>query len=248
MDARAILDNLLDSTQRATKAGMQMAEDKAILPPAGDERTAMLKGLGGGAAAAGAVALLFGSKGTRKFAGKALKLGGTAAIGGLAYKAYTEWQAAQGSAGQSTPAKPLPSTTSANLNLEQFDAGTPIAELPDREAEKRSESIIQAMISAARADGHIDDAELKLITQQIDSLALEKEITDFLLSELNKPVDVASIAALADTQETAAELYLASSLVVDMDSPAERQYLDRLAEAMNIDNDMKARLEEPLRG
>ena len=60
MDAKAILDRLLDSSQRATQAGIQMAEDKAIIPPAGDERTAMMKGLGTGALAAGAVALLFG--------------------------------------------------------------------------------------------------------------------------------------------------------------------------------------------
>jgi len=249
MDARAILDGLLDKTQKATQTGIRMAEEKAIIPPAGDERTAMLKGLGTGAAAAGAVALLFGSKGTRKFAKKAAKLGGTAALGGLAYHAFTQWQAAQSSV---TPAAAqgsiMPgSTTGQTLNLDQFEPGTPIADLGDIQARVRSESIIQAMISAARADGHVDDKEMQLIRQQIENLGLEKDVTHFLLAELNKPVSVDSIATLADTPETAAELYLASALVVDIDSQEERAYLDKLASAMNLDVQMVAQLEQPLR-
>ena len=255
MDARAILDGLLDKTQTATQTGIRMAEEKAIIPPAGDERTAMLKGLGTGAAAAGAVALLFGSKGTRKFAKKAAKLGGTAAIGGLAYHAFTQWQAAQQQGVQSTgtpstgSVTTMPgSTAGTTLNLDQFEPGTPIADLSDLQAQVRSESIIQAMISAARADGHIDDVEMKMVHQQIENLDLQKDVTQFLLAELNKPVNVDSIAALADTPETAAELYLASALVVDIDSQEERAYLNKLATAMNLDEQMVAHLEQPLRG
>ena len=238
-----------------------MAEDKAIIPPAGDERTAMMKGLGTGALAAGAVALLFGSKGTRKFASKAIKLGGTAAVGGLAYKAFSDWQAQQQAASQPAGGTegvsggiPSGGATAAaqsaaakRFNLDQFDVGTPIAKLSDIDAAVRSESIIQAMISAARSDGHINDEELALITAQIESLGLEKDVSAFLISELNKPVSVDSIAALADTPETAAELYIASAMVVDMDSAPERGYLDNLSSAMNLDADMVRLLEAPLR-
>lgn len=259
MDAKAILEGLLDKSQRATHAGLAMAEEKSIIPPAGDERTAMLKGAGTGALAAGAIALLFGSKGARKFASKAARLGGTAAIGGLAYKAYTDWQAQQQPAqagGQNTAAggspaaaRPTSQSFSGTLDLDQFgEVGTPMAKLSEIDATVRSESIIQAMISAARADGHIDEEELALITQQINSLGLEKDVTAFLLSELNKPVSVASVAALADTPETAAELYIASALVVDMESSSERDYLDELASAMNIDPVMVQHLEAPLKG
>lgn len=264
MDAKAILDGLLDKTQQATRAGINMAEEKSLIPPPGEQRDAMIKGVGAGALAAGAVALLFGSKGTRKFVGKAARLGGTAAIGGLAYKAFADWQAGQQSAGSSSSGSPVvddnlsaagkstsPSTTTSSvsrLDLSQFESrGAPIAELDSADAARRSESIIQAMISAARADGHIDDQELKLITQQIDTLGLERDVSTFLLNELNRPVDVSTIAALADTPETAAELYIASALVVDMDSPAERDYLDSLARAMQIDADLVPHLEAPLR-
>lgn len=247
MDARAILDGLLENTQQATRTAMQMAEDKDILPPAGDERTAMLKGVGTGALAAGAVALLFGSKGTQKFAKKAVKLGGTAAIGGLAYKAYSEWQASQAQPLSPPSSQTASAGASRSLNLDQFEKGKSITSLSQIDAAVRSESIIQAMISAARADGHIDSDELALITRQINSLGLDKEISEFLLAELNKPVDVAAIAALADTPETAAELYIASAMVADVDGPAERNYLDSLASDMGLDPEMVQRLEEPLR-
>jgi len=246
MDAKAILDGLLEKSQRATSAGMAMAEERKIIPPAGDERTAMLKGAGAGALAAGAIALLFGSKGTRKFVGKAAKLGGTAAIGGLAYKAYTDWQATQNN--QSAPPQLDNQTSSTSgIDLNQFEVGTPINDLAEQAAAKRSEALVQAMITAARADGHVDDEEMNMITQQINNLGLEQDVTRFLLSEMSKPVDVDRIAALADTPETAAEIYIASAMVVDMDDPVERMYLDKLALALNLDADLVLQLEAPLR-
>jgi uncharacterized membrane protein YebE (DUF533 family) len=247
MDARAILEGLLDSSQRATQTGIQMAEDRKIIPPAGDERTAMLKGAGAGALAAGAIALFFGSKGTRKFAGKAAKVGGAAAIGGLAFKAYTDWQTQQASASQDQPRLDSSTSSVGAHNQNQFDIGTPINNLEDKAASKRSEALMQAMITAARADGHVDDDEMTLITQQINNFGLEQDVTRFLLSEMSKPVDVSRIAALADTPETAAELYMASAMVVDMDSPVERTYLDKLALAMNLDAQLVSQLEAPLR-
>ena len=241
MNAKEILDGLLEKSQRATRTGIQIAEERKIIPPAGDERTAMLKGAGAGALAAGAMALFFGSKGTRKFAKKAATLGGTAALGGLAYKVYADWQAQQ--AHQPSAISTQPSLS----NLDQIEIGTPISNLAARQASKRSEALMQAMISAARADGHVDDEEMNLITQQIKNLGLEQDVTRFLLSEMSKPVSVERIAALADTRETAAELYIASAMVVDMDSVDERTYLDRLASAMQLDTTLVQRLEAPLR-
>lgn len=248
MDPRKILEGLLEQSQQATRTGIRIAEERKVIPPAGDERTALLKGAGAGALGAGAVALLFGSKGTRKFAKKAAKLGGTAALGGLAYKVYSDWQAQQHSA----PAAPAPrqlsgSTTAApSLNLGQFDIGEPIGALEAEPANKRSEALMQAMISAARADGHVDDQEMDLIGRQIDNLGLEQDVTRFLMSEMSKPVDVTRIAALADTRETAAELYIASAMVADMDEPEGRAYLDSLAAALSLDADVVQQLEAPL--
>jgi len=223
LDTKVILDNLLEKSQKATKAGLEIAEEKLGVPESGEQRDAMLNGLGKGAVAAGAVALLLGTKGGRQLTGTALKVGGLAAAGGLAYKAYTQWQQQQGNTIR--------------------DTGTPISELADAPADTRSEAIVKAMISAAKSDGHVDNDEQKLITQKIESLGLEQEITSFLMKELNKPLDVAEVAASADSPEAAAEIYLASAMVVDLDAPDERKYMDSLAAGLSLDPALAKELE-----
>lgn len=66
--------------------------------------------LAGAAGVGGLAGLLAGSKGGRKFVGKAATYGGLALLGGLAYRAYTNWQAgkAPASTAASTAAKPIP--------------------------------------------------------------------------------------------------------------------------------------------
>ncbi len=249
MDARAILDNLLAGSKQATQSGMQFAEEKNLIPPAGPERNKVLKSAGTGALAAGALALLFDTRSGRRFTRKAARVSSAAAIGGLAFAAFTQWRATQQQAPVAAVPATMPgSTAGLQLDLNQFEPGKPIAELDELAGNVRSESIVQAMISAARADGHIGDEEMQKIREQIDGMGLEKDASQFLLAELNKPVDVNSIAALADTPETSAELYLASALVVDPDNSADRQYLDKLAGALNLDAQMISNLESALQG
>lgn len=63
------------------------------------------------------------------------------------------------------------------------------------------------------------------------------------MRELNKPIDVAEVAASADSPEAAAEIYLASSMVVDLNSPDERKYMDSLAAGLGLDADLVKELE-----
>jgi len=259
MDAKKILDELMQRSGQLTPddPGTLAARRTASQESAstvGDERTAMLKGAGAGALGAGAVALLFGSKGTRKFAKKAAKLGGTAALGGLAYKAYTEWQTQQevpspvAASGRPDVGEPRSSAAPPlSLKLDQFPIGTPVDALAPAAAADRSEALIRAMISAARADGHVDATEMAMITERMEGLELERDVARFLIEEMGTPVDVTRIAALADTRETAAELYLASAMVADGDDPDGRAYLDSLADALALDATVVRELEAPLR-
>jgi len=226
MDAKAILEDLLETSQTATKKGLEIAEQKLGVPEAGEQRDAMLDGLGKGALAAGAVAILLGTESGRKLTGTALKVGGVAAVGGLAYKAFNQWQQQQ------------------NANLPH--TGTPINDLADAEAETRSEAIVKAMISAAKSDGHVDDAEQKLVASKIESLDLEQDITSFLMKELNKPLDVATVVASSDSPEAAREIYLASAMVVDLNNADERKYMDSLAQGLELDADLVKEIEATL--
>jgi uncharacterized membrane protein YebE (DUF533 family) len=55
------------------------------------------------------------------------------------------------------------------------DAGTPIHNLPQAEAGGRSQALFKAMIAAAKADGHIDDAERAAIQSGIADSALDDD-------------------------------------------------------------------------
>src|SRR5262245_42035068 len=81
-DPQKLLDQFLGGQSRDTQGQRSSAQGRSGFSPD------MLKGLAGGAAAGGLVSILLGSKGGRKIAGNALKLGGAAVLAGLAYRAW----------------------------------------------------------------------------------------------------------------------------------------------------------------
>src|SRR5690606_31563897 len=106
--------------------------------------------------AAGALAAVLLGTGTgRQLTGTAVRLGGLAAIGGLAYKAYQNYK----NGGQ-----PASAGTAGEPELLPPPAGTDFhpATAPQGEGEFAL-TLVRAMIAAAKADGHIDDEERKRI-------------------------------------------------------------------------------------
>lgn len=188
-----------------------------------------LSGKGGAALAGGALGLLLGSKKGRKVGGKVLTYGGLAALGVVAYKAYSNWQQQQSSADVQREPQREPQT---------------IDQLPAPEAEQHSHAILRAIIGAAKADGHIDDKERQLIDNEISRLTSDDALQHWFDAELKKPLDPAEIASSAATPEMAAEMYLASVLVVDEENFMERSYLTELARQLKLDPALKAELEQ----
>jgi len=227
MDAKAILDELLKSSSKAAKKGVTLAEEKFGVPEAGEERDAMLAGMSKGALTVGAIALLLGTGGGRKLTGAAVKLGGIAALGGLAYKSFNDWQSKQGQA-----------------DVEH--TGTPIDKLDQVSAEHRANLLVSAMIAASRVDGHIDADERQKILKQISELDLGRDAEEFLRNEVDKPIDPAALASGVDTIDTAIELYLVSAMVIDEKQPEEKQYLERLARSLQLSPSLVRTLEKNL--
>ena len=223
MDTRNLLEQLLESGRQLANQGQDAVEQRLGVPETGEKRDAMLSGAGKGALAAGALALLLGTGAGRKVTGSALKLGSLAAIGGVAYKAYQNWQ-----------------TQSGNTD----DAGTSVAELSGSSADSRSMTLLKAMISAAKADGHIDDQEQAKISEQIGQMGFKADDLTSIKAELEKPVDLAELAKAADSPATAAEIYLASMLVLDLKNQQERTYLQQLARELKLSEDLVAQLEQ----
>ena len=222
MDTKALLEQLLQSGQTLLDKGRDIAEEKLNIPAEGEQRDAMLDGMKKGAVAAGALALLLGTRGGRAVTGTALKLGSVAALGGMAWKAYQDW--AQGSG--------------------QAPAGKPLDQLDGEALNKRSAQIIRAMIAAAKADGHIDEEEKKRIDQQIAEMNLVDGATDFIASELDKPLNIHEVVEGVDDPEAAVEIYLASRMVVDVDNIPERIYLKSLARELKLSDELVARLDK----
>lgn len=187
-----------------------------------------MSGLAGGALAGGLAALLAGTKTGRKIGKTALTYGGTALVGGLAYKAWSNWRA-----GQSAGAAEAASLASPDA-FQPPPAGS--AFLPAVGKEKAfNRSLIRAMVAAAHADGQIDSSEQQRIFHAVNEMGLSTEDKAFVMDELASPSDISGVAAAATCHETAAELYLASLLAIDEAGVAERDYLIRLAASLNLE-------------
>nr|WP_246423041.1 tellurite resistance TerB family protein [Roseospira visakhapatnamensis] len=202
--------------------------------PSGSSGANPLSGVAGGALAGGLAGVLLGSKKGRKVAGTVATYGGMAVVGGLAWKAWRDWQAGraapppgQGQAhGQATPqAPPMP------------PADSPFLPPPDRPdaIQDHSQTLLRAMITAAKADGHIDGDEYSRIFEQLNSMGLDADAKAFVMDELGRPMDIGAVTGSVTGPEMAAEVYAASLLAIDPDGPAERGYLAMLAAQLRLD-------------
>ncbi len=194
-----------------------------------------LSGAGGGALAGGLAALLLGSKTGREIGGQALKLGGMAAVGALAYKAYNDWQAGkQAAPAAQTPQQPVP--------MLPAPSGTPFNPSTEAGQQTLARHLLRAMIAAAKADGHVDAQEQARIFAEMDKLPLGADDKAFVMDELRAKLDVDAVAGAAATPEEAAEIYAASLLAIDVDNAAERGYLAMLAARLKLDDALVAHL------
>ena len=234
MDPRELLEGLLQSGKKIAEQtlesgkdlaakGKDLAEDKLGIPQDGEGRGDSLSNLGKGAAVGGLLALLVGTERGRKVSGSAIKLGGLAALGGLAYKVFKDYQA--------------------KGDAPEAEIGTAIGDLSGDAGTNRSVGLIKAMIAAAKADGKVDAAEQLKLAEQIEALGLDEGVATSLKDELAKPLDAAAVASLADSPAAAAEIYLASRMVLDVDRQVERDYLNDLAAALKLDGALVNQLE-----
>ncbi|WP_312936544.1 tellurite resistance TerB family protein [Pseudomonas sp.] len=268
MNTRGLLDQLLKSGQDLLKQHAGKTPGASSGSSSGSGLGGLLSGMGGGALGAGALGALLGNKRTRKAGGKAVSYGGLAALGMLAYKAYGAWQASQANANQAngnqanqayqtTPnqAPQADSTSSANAVASHSanpDSAPPrepqtLDRVPADQAEQHCQAVLQALVAAAKADGHVDERERALIEGEFSRLDSDPELHQWLQAELAKPLDPTEVAQAARTPEMAAEMFLASLMMVDEENFMERAYLDELARQLRLDPGLRHELEAQAR-
>lgn len=106
------------------------------------------------------------------------------------------------------------------------DKDEPI-EIPDEQAVV----LIRAMTNAAKADGEVDQEEIDNIVRRAGDLEAEDEA--FLRAEFAAPLDLdAFIESVPSGME--AEVYTASILPIEIDTVAEKTYLQNLADGLGL--------------
>jgi uncharacterized membrane protein YebE (DUF533 family) len=178
----------------------------------------------------GALGLLVGSKRGRKMGGKALKYGALAGVGVLAWKAYQNYQSQSPASAASPSAGNQPE-------------GQPLEQLQGPDQERRGLEILQAMIMAARADGHVDAAERALLTEKIESLGPDDELHAWIQQQFDAPLDADALARSADSPQAKREIYAVSVAIIDEQNPMERAWLNQLATALQLEPALAAELE-----
>ena len=189
-------------------------------------------GLAGGALAGGVMALLMGNKSARKYAGKAATYGGAALLGGLAYKAYSNWQHNNG----------VPATAWGDTEYgvqEHNEAVSP----EDTATEDFQLQLIKSMIGAAKADGNIDATEQQRIFKAVEQMELPTEAKGIVFDLLQQSIAAEELAVGAASLEQRSEIYLASCLVIEPDHPSEQAYLDQLEVALELPEGLAKQLQ-----
>ncbi|MTD22301.1 DUF533 domain-containing protein, partial [Pseudomonas sp. CCM 7891] len=151
-----------------------------------------------------------------------------ASLGMMAFQAYQAWQSQQASAPQQA--------------LQTVD------QLSGAQVDEHSHAILRALIAAAKADGKIDDQEQQMISAELARHTDEPQLKDWLDAEVARPLNAADFAEYARDPAIAAEIYLASVMLVNDQQPTERGYLDELAAQLQIASELQAHLEQQAKG
>lgn len=104
--------------------------------------------------------------------------------------------------------------------------------------------LIQVMAAAAHADGVMDADEERAVLDKLRGAELTQEEKMFLLGELHQPKSIDVLVAGITDPGVARTMYMLALATIDIDTEAERAWLDTLASRLGISAEMKAFLEE----
>ncbi len=114
-----------------------------------------------------------------------------------------------------------------------------------QELERNSEVVLRAMINATKADGQVDQNEINRIVGKVKEIGVDAETRRYLIEKLQQPMETESLINAAKGQpQIAAEIYGASLLAIEVDTQAEKDYLNRIAAGMGLSPDVTDRIQK----
>ncbi len=198
-----------------------LAQAKAMFDKNPAMATAVLGGLG---------ALVFGSSTGRAVVGSAAKLGGMALIGGLAYKAYQNYQSGKPMLDIGSSPELLPAPRGTGFEAEAATEATALL-------------FIRAMIAAAAADGAIDAEERTTILGGLREAGFDQEANEWLEQEMASPASIETLVAGAESPELAAQIYTAARIAINPDTAGEKNFLAALSAELGLDAELVANID-----
>jgi uncharacterized membrane protein YebE (DUF533 family) len=192
--------------------------------------------LGAGAALGGLGTLILGTGAGRSLAGSAVKLGSLALIGGLAYKAYQNYQQGRPLL---TGGQPQQQALLAAPEGSGFES--------DAVTNESAALLVRAMIAAAAADGRIDETEQQKILRGLNQAGLADAAEQFLAREIKNPATVDELANAVSSPAEGVQVYTAARIAVEPDTNEEHEFLAALAERLGIDADLAAHIDAAAR-
>lgn len=105
--------------------------------------------------------------------------------------------------------------------------------------------LLTAMLDAAKSDGTVDADELNRITGKMKEAGIDQEGMNYVIGQLQSPMTTdAIVAAVRGRPDLAAQVYSVSLMAIEVDAPAEREYLDRLAASMGLAPEVVRNIEQ----
>lgn len=230
----------------------------------GLSKSGALSGFMGGVAGGGLTSMVASKKG-RKVGKSALKVGALAAVGGLAWKAYQQYSTNKQSEGATLQplhnAQPQLQAHVSSANAYSAPTRTQPSQFDFRPAaieQKAFEEVVQedneqgqlilmrAMITAAYADGHIDDTERQRIFAQVETMELSVSEKAMLFDELRKPLSLQQLVQQVPNAQTGIEVYAASASAIDTSDPSSEAFLQALSQQLCIPRELVESIHQQL--
>lgn len=215
MNMQGMLNSLLQSATSGSKKGNTLEQLAGSL-------------LGGKNANIGGIGALAGSLlggGTGAMKG-AVGGGALAMLGSLAFKAYQNSQ-------QQGSEQPMDSKTQLVSGMREPESAE-----EEKEVQEMTTLMLKAMINAAKADGKIDDDEMNKIVGKAKEDGMSDEEQNFIMEEINKPMDTQGLIAAVTNPQVGAQIYTASLLAIEVDTDEERAYLKELAAGLGLNENI----------
>jgi len=239
-DATKLLGSLMESRAAPSAPGrLDAAFRQGSQAPAGNPFGALLSQFGGAGGGGGGLAGMLGNLpglAQQAFGGTAqqVRQNNPVAVGGLGAIAGALMGGGRGAIGGGLLAALGSVAFAALQNAGRAEA--PAAHVPDTEQAMHHTAmlVMRGMIEAVKADGRVDAAEADRLARKLDETGADAEARAWVRTQLGSPSDIEGLARDVHTPQQAAQVYAGALMAIEVDTPAERAFLTRLASALAL--------------